>query len=223
MRNREHGSRVFAPSMVLSMGTVKRWPSFPGTARIAPLLEDPSSSWDMSISPASPSTPQLPTTPAPTPVDVNTPPLASPKVPIVVADDYLNALVQDEADTDEEDEFSDAMEYNNLPNLVVHDGLASPSTSPILSMPISAYIEMELYAGYENLRTKLKLSEERPSTSLWSVLNRSIGKNLTKISFLVFFDEPPSMLQVVSVFLDGLWLWIGADGRRYLGGRYGVF
>ena len=84
-------------------------------------------------------------------------------VPIVVVDDYLNALEQDEADTDEEDEFFDVMEYNNLPNLVVHDGLASPSTSPILSMPISAYIKMELYTGYENLRTKLKLSDERPS------------------------------------------------------------
>ena len=77
--------------------------------------------------------------------------------------------------TDEEDGFFDAIEYNHLPNLVVHDGLASPSTSTILSMPISTHIKMEPYAGYENLLTKLKLSDKRSITSLWSVLKHSIG------------------------------------------------
>lgn len=176
VRSRKRGSRVFAPSI----GTVKRRPSF---SRNGPLLLE---------EPASPVTPQLPTTPARTPAEL---PVASPKVPIVVADDCLNALVQDEADTDEEDEFFDAIESNNLPNLVVHDGLASPSTSTILSMPIPVHIKMEPYAGYANLRTKLTLSDERPSTSLWSVLKHSIGKDLTKISFPVFFNEPTSMLQ----------------------------
>ena len=188
VRSRKRGSRVFAPSMVLSMGTVKRRASF---SKTAPLLEEPASA----LSLASPTTPQLPTTPARTPVDVNTLPVASPKVPMVVADDYLNALVQDEADTDEEDEFFDAIESNNLPNLLVPDGLASPSTSTILSMPIPVHIKMEPYAGYANLRTRLTLSDERPSTSLWSVLKHSIGKDLTKISFPVFFNEPTSMLQ----------------------------
>jgi Na+-driven multidrug efflux pump len=80
---------------------------------------------------------------------------------------------------------------------------------------------MEQYAGYANLRTRLKLSDERPSTSLWSLLKHSIGKDLTKISFPVFFNEPTSMLQrMVSVF------WIGngcADERCCLGGGDGVF
>jgi len=129
--------------------------------------------------------------------------------------------VQDEADTDEEDEFFDAIESNNLPNLLVHDSLSSPSTSTILSMPVPVHIKMEQYAGYANLRMRLKLSDERPSTSLWSVLKHSIGKDLMKISFPVFFNEPTSMLQwMVSVF------WIGngcPDGRCCLGGGYGVF
>jgi len=151
------------------------------------------------------SSPQLPTTPARTPVDVYTLPLASPKVPIVVADDYLTALVQDEGDTDEEDEFFDAIESNNLPNLLVHDGLATPSTSTTLSMPIPIHVKMEPYAGYANLRTRLTLSDERPSTSLWSVLKHSIGKDLTKIRFPMFFNEPTSMLQrMVSVLLSFL-------------------
>ncbi|KIJ91140.1 hypothetical protein K443DRAFT_135559 [Laccaria amethystina LaAM-08-1] len=189
VRSRKRGSRVFAPSMVLGMGTVKRRPSFLGTT--APLVEEPSSYREVS---ASPTTPRLPTTPARTPVAL---PVVSPKVPIAVADDYLNALVQDGADTDEEDEFFDAIESNNLPNLVVHDGLASPSTSTIPCMPVPTHIhiKMEPYAGYANLRTRLTLSDERPSTSLWSVLKHSIGKDLTRISFPVFFNEPTSMLQ----------------------------
>ena len=57
------------------------------------------------------------------------------------------------------------------------------------------------------------------------MLKQSIGKDLPKTSFPVFFDEPTSILQrMVSVFSDGLWLcWIGADGHCYLGGGYGVF
>ncbi|GLB45670.1 putative OSBP family protein [Lyophyllum shimeji] len=45
------------------------------------------------------------------------------------------------------------------------------------------------------LRMHLELTAERPNTSLWSVLKHSIGKDLTKISFPVFFNEPTSMLQ----------------------------
>ena len=51
------------------------------------------------------------------------------------------------------------------------------------------------------MRSRLGLSKERPSASLWSVLKHSIGKDLTRISFPVFFNEPTSMLQrMVCVF-----------------------
>ncbi|KAF7304407.1 Oxysterol-binding protein [Mycena chlorophos] len=95
-------------------------------------------------------------------------------------------------DTDEEDEFFDAIESNTIPNLVVADGLKSPTHSE-LSLPST--VNVEPYAGYAKLREKLLLTNERPSTSLWSVLKHSIGKDLTKISFPVFFNEPTSMLQ----------------------------
>ena len=52
-----------------------------------------------------------------------------------------------------------------------------------------------MYGGYKNLRKHLNLNEERPPTSLWSVLKHSSGKDLTRISFPVFFKEPTSMLQ----------------------------
>ncbi|KAA1466569.1 hypothetical protein DENSPDRAFT_831423 [Dentipellis sp. KUC8613] len=100
-------------------------------------------------------------------------------------------LETEEGDTDEEDEFFDAIETNALPNLVVNEqlvGLTEPSIPPS--------IKTEQYKGYKVLRRSLGLkSDNRPPTSLWSVLKHSIGKDLTKISFPVFFNEPTSMLQ----------------------------
>ncbi|KAK0212711.1 Oxysterol-binding protein-domain-containing protein [Desarmillaria ectypa] len=99
--------------------------------------------------------------------------------------------VESALDTDDEDEFFDAIESNNIPNLIIPESLASPTHSE-LSLPFDLTAP---YAGYKNLRTSLNLMDERPNTSLWSVLKHSIGKDLTKISFPVFFNEPTSMLQ----------------------------
>ncbi|KAG7095285.1 hypothetical protein E1B28_006055 [Marasmius oreades] len=96
-------------------------------------------------------------------------------------------------DTDDEDEFFDAIEANALPNLVVPEELRSPTHSVEESV-ISEELTMSL-VGYQNLRARLEIIAERPPTSLWSVLKHSIGKDLTKISFPVFFNEPTSMLQ----------------------------
>ena len=99
---------------------------------------------------------------------------------------------EDEAvDTDEEDEFFDAIESNALPNLVVNEALAG-LPEPLLP----GHIDKSQYDGYQVLRKELDLkSDNRPPTSLWSVLKHSIGKDLTRISFPVFFNEPTSMLQ----------------------------
>ncbi|KAH9475771.1 Oxysterol-binding protein-like protein 1 [Psilocybe cubensis] len=126
----------------------------------------------------------------------------------VIDDEY-------ERDTDDEDEFFDAIESNNLPNLYINEGLkspasdmsfsptqaAEPSPAELLSLatlkgPLPQGTNLEQYAGYAHLRSRLAIgSDQRPSTSLWSVLKHSIGKDLTKISFPVFFNEPTSMLQ----------------------------
>ena len=101
-------------------------------------------------------------------------------------------IEEDEAvDTDEEDEFFDAIESNALPNLVVHEALAG-HPEPLLPK----HIDKSQYEGYRVVRNELDLkSDNRPPTSLWSVLKHSIGTDLTKISFPVFFNEPTSMLQ----------------------------
>ncbi|TFY69652.1 hypothetical protein EVJ58_g318 [Rhodofomes roseus] len=90
-------------------------------------------------------------------------------------------------DTDEEDEFFDAIESNNLPNLVV---------KPVISDHLWITIHRDQYLGYLKLRQRLAIdNDDRPPMSLWAVLKNSIGKDLTKISFPVFFNEPTSMLQ----------------------------
>ena len=100
---------------------------------------------------------------------------------------------EDLVDTDEEDEFFDAIESNALPNVVVSDALVK---SPELDSQSSSLISMDQYEVYRDLREKLPMEKDtRPPTSLWSVLKHSIGKDLTKISFPVFFNEPTSMLQ----------------------------
>ncbi|KAI0933042.1 hypothetical protein AcW1_000018 [Taiwanofungus camphoratus] len=93
-------------------------------------------------------------------------------------------------DTDEEDEFFDAIDSNTLPNLIISQSLTSHAERLWIT------IHRDQYVGYANPRGQLAISSDnRPPMSLWAVLKNSIGKDLTKISFPVFFNEPTSMLQ----------------------------
>ena len=59
------------------------------------------------------------------------------------------------------------------------------------------------FEPYNHLRDRLPVrNDERPSMSLWSILKNNIGKDLTKISFPVAFNEPTSMLQRMSEDLE---------------------
>ncbi|ORY60594.1 Oxysterol-binding protein-domain-containing protein [Pseudomassariella vexata] len=52
------------------------------------------------------------------------------------------------------------------------------------------------YKGYENgVRTRLKLdSDNRPKVGLWGILKSMIGKDMTKMTLPVSFNEPTSLL-----------------------------
>jgi oxysterol-binding protein 1 len=121
-------------------------------------------------------------------------------VPISDGAQHPRSPDTDEVNTDEEDEFFDAIEFNNLPNLTVSEPLKSP-TLPVAPRALAE--KSNPFQGYTSLRDRLPIkSDNRPSTSLWQVLKGSIGKDLTKISFPVYFNEPTSMLQrMVSVAL----------------------
>lgn len=60
------------------------------------------------------------------------------------------------------------------------------------------------YLGYEDgVRKKLKLDKDnRPPISLWSVLKSMVGKDMTRMTLPVTFNEPTSLLQRVAEDLE---------------------
>ncbi|KAH9454928.1 hypothetical protein MJO29_011733 [Puccinia striiformis f. sp. tritici] len=97
----------------------------------------------------------------------------------------------DSSSEDEDDEFFEAIETGTIAvePMTVTKSLAS-------DRPLSDFVIEDLKEGYETKRTTLPITaDDRPSVSLWSILKNSIGKDLTKISFPVSFNEPISMLQ----------------------------
>lgn len=107
--------------------------------------------------------------------------------------------IQDLADDsdDDQDDFYDAVESGTLP-VQVEPALASGGVKewPKEFKAEERQDELASFEGYRDLRTKLPITaDERPPVSLWAILKGSIGKDLTKISFPVYFNEPTSMLQ----------------------------
>lgn len=114
------------------------------------------------------------------------PPLRSPLAEQLTGFGNDEMLGDDESDTDE---FFDAIESGVISG--VPSAIRPQPTTPLLPS-----LDTELYRGYKTLRDRLPIgSDNRPPVSLWAVLKGSIGKDLTKISFPVFFNEPTSMLQ----------------------------
>jgi hypothetical protein len=218
-RSRKRGSRFFDASVGFGvadgMGTIRQRPSKLGISKASPVLEE--STAPENIASASGSTQPVSGVSRRTSIAIpsSTRKFAEEKPVIPVssppaAGDWDRGMDND-FDTDEEDEFFDAIESNTLPNLRVHESLTSPTHSQ-LSLPMN--FNVEPYSGYRNLRTELNLSDQRPSTSLWTVLKHSIGKDLTKISFPVFFNEPTSMLQ--RMVSRGLLIFVQVGLRQFL-------
>ncbi|KDQ17455.1 hypothetical protein BOTBODRAFT_128393 [Botryobasidium botryosum FD-172 SS1] len=117
--------------------------------------------------------------------------MPSPLFPSSVRSTPALALEGDEEDSDSStDEFFDAIDSNNLPNLIVPSFNTTPTSNN------HGFLDPVQFKGYTQLRHKLPINnDDRPPVSLWAVLKGSIGKDLTKISFPVYFNEPTSMLQ----------------------------
>ncbi|KDE07698.1 hypothetical protein MVLG_02157 [Microbotryum lychnidis-dioicae p1A1 Lamole] len=100
----------------------------------------------------------------------------------------------DSALSDDSDEFFEAIESGQIPVDNDDDDKSAP-TAPEAEA-LSAKFDTAPFEGYRNLRQRLPITtDNRPPVSLWAILKGSIGKDLTKISFPVFFNEPTSMLQ----------------------------
>ncbi|CAH1759535.1 23081_t:CDS:10 [Entrophospora sp. SA101] len=88
----------------------------------------------------------------------------------------------DEYDSDEE--FYDAIDGGSI-----IEGLEPKFQKPYI---------FESYNGYpKQNRTKFLMDKDntKPTVSLWTILKNSIGKDLSKITLPVYFNEPTSMLQ----------------------------
>ncbi|ESZ90553.1 hypothetical protein SBOR_9060 [Sclerotinia borealis F-4128] len=106
-----------------------------------------------------------------------------------------------DTDSDEDDEFFDAVDAGQVEVVKV-----LPPTSPAVG-GIEEAEESQLtqvdgldissaFKGYENgIRTRLKMdADDRPKISLWSILKSMIGKDMTKMTLPVSFNEPTSLL-----------------------------
>ncbi|KAK4054159.1 hypothetical protein OIV83_001185 [Microbotryomycetes sp. JL201] len=101
----------------------------------------------------------------------------------------------DEVSSDTDDEFFEAIETGQLPITEEDDSTDKQIVKEQTDRFLEKY-DMSPYKGYDNLRHELPIkSDDRPPVSLWAILKGSIGKDLTKISFPVYFNEPCSMLQ----------------------------
>lgn len=83
------------------------------------------------------------------------------------------------------------------------DSEQKPEHAPEITPGAKRLYALPEYEPYNHLRDRLPVrNDERPSISLWSILKNNIGKDLTKISFPVAFNEPTSMLQRMSEDLE---------------------
>ncbi|KAL7800004.1 Oxysterol-binding domain-containing protein [Trichoderma ceciliae] len=92
-----------------------------------------------------------------------------------------------------EDEFFDAVDAGDVE---VTELPPSDTKQDKKDIVISGLDLSSSFKGYENgIRNKLKMeSDDRPKISLWSILKSMIGKDMTRMTLPVSFNEPTSLL-----------------------------
>lgn len=110
-----------------------------------------------------------------------------------------------ESDSDDDDaEFFDAIGSDEDAGAMIStEKLAEPALvdsniADLRSSKLSAI--KPAFTGYEDpVRKRLKMDQDdRPKLSLWSILKSMIGKDMTKMTLPVSFNEPTSLLQRVA-------------------------
>ncbi|THC95081.1 hypothetical protein EYZ11_005439 [Aspergillus tanneri] len=111
--------------------------------------------------------------------------------------------------SDDDDEFFDAIdsgeiEVETLASTEIND---KEQKSVDVTIGLRAVKRSEIvfsFKGYEEpIRTKLKMDyDNRPRISLWGILKSMIGKDMTKMTLPVSFNEPTSLLQRVAEDLE---------------------
>ncbi|KAL9941806.1 hypothetical protein D7B24_003114 [Verticillium nonalfalfae] len=105
-----------------------------------------------------------------------------------------------DSESDASDEFFDAVdagevEVSELP--AERSGPEVDGTAEPKEVVVSGTLDISSsFKGYENgVRTRLKMdADDRPKISLWGILKSMIGKDMTKMTLPVSFNEPTSLL-----------------------------
>ncbi|EGD89830.1 hypothetical protein H112_02303 [Trichophyton rubrum D6] len=111
----------------------------------------------------------------------------------------LEEMNLSDSDSDDEEEFFDAIDAGDVEVVV-------PTKEEKIQLDESsarAKKESEIapsFKGYEDeIRKRLKMeADDRPKVSLWGILKSMIGKDMTKMTLPVSFNEPTSLLQRVA-------------------------
>ncbi|KAF5010645.1 hypothetical protein FDECE_3185, partial [Fusarium decemcellulare] len=99
-----------------------------------------------------------------------------------------------ESESEEEDEFFDAVDAGQVEVSELPAEEVKQETQDIV---VSGGLDVSSsFKGYENgIRTRLKMdADDRPKISLWGILKSMIGKDMTKMTLPVSFNEPTSLL-----------------------------
>ncbi|KAL9028916.1 MAG: hypothetical protein Q9196_002778 [Gyalolechia fulgens] len=113
-----------------------------------------------------------------------------------------------DSDSNEDEEFFDAVDAGEVevmeemplspPTGTVPKGAEQPPDTDDREKKKAEIISS--FQGYEDpVRTRLTMdSDDRPKISLWAILKSMIGKDMTKMTLPVSFNEPTSLLQRVT-------------------------
>ncbi|KAK1758718.1 Oxysterol-binding protein 2 [Echria macrotheca] len=96
----------------------------------------------------------------------------------------------------EEEEFFDAVDAGQVEVSQLPPSEVATSQDQKQLVISDAYNISDSFKGYENgIRTRLKMdADDRPKISLWGILKSMIGKDMTKMTLPVSFNEPTSLL-----------------------------
>ncbi|KAJ6151844.1 ATP12 ATPase F1F0-assembly protein [Penicillium chermesinum] len=118
----------------------------------------------------------------------------------------LSSLYDSESD---EDEFFDAIDAGEIEVEDFNQATEAQESQESVDGSAQARNEKALaikpsFKGYEDpVRERLKMdSDDRPKISLWGILKSMIGKDMTKMTLPVSFNEPTSLLQRVAEDLE---------------------
>ncbi|KAL7272892.1 hypothetical protein RUND412_004278 [Rhizina undulata] len=124
-------------------------------------------------------------------------------------------VILSDTDSSESDQFFDAIDngevevMTEMPSRVQEETIPEDRAAEVLVPPEEKALDLRerklvaikrSYKGYEDPpRTRLKMdADDRPKISLWGILKSMIGKDMTKMTLPVSFNEPTSLLQRVA-------------------------